>query len=131
MAFMLVRRESNTAPTIERVTIANDEVLANGVLVNLETGELDLAVTGDTALVGAVIGTYDNSADGLTALVVTDSDAIYAVDDANIRLKGATLDIASGALGVTTSSNADLIVVESSTASEPTLVTFNQTHYLT
>ena len=110
------------SPTIKDVVVADAEVLAKGVLVNLETGELDLAVTDDAALVGAVVEACDNTADGLSCKVIVNRNAVYAVDDANARLIGATLDIAAGALTVGASSNVDLIVVETSTATEETLV---------
>lgn len=119
-----------SAPKIEKITVADTVVLSKGEMVNLESGELTTAVTADTALVGVCVEDCDNTNDGLTCAVIVNEGAVYSVSDANIRLKGATLDIATGALGVTTSSNADLIVVEDSTASEPTLVTFNNTHYL-
>lgn len=121
---------SGTAPIIEKITVANDEVLSKGELVNLESGELDAGASGDTALVGVCLEDVDNADDGLTCAVIVNEDAVYSVVDNNARVKGATLDIASGGMGVTTSSNADLIVVEDSTATEPTLVTFNNTHYL-
>lgn len=123
-------KNGGTAPTIIQQTVADTVVLSKGEMVNLESGELTTAVTADTALFGVVIADCDNTDDGLSAWVITDEDAVYSVVDANARVAGATLDIATGALGVTTSSNADLIVVADSTATEPTLVTFNNTHYL-
>ena len=64
---------------------------------------------------------------------ITDADAVYAVDDANARLIGATLDItgATGAMTVTTSSNADVLVVADSSATEATLVRFTPTNHWT
>jgi hypothetical protein len=118
------------APTIREMVIADGEVLSKGELVNLESGELDAAATGDTALVGAVLADVDNTADGLTAKVIVDEDAVYAVVDANARLAGATLDIGAGGMTVAASSNADLIVVKTCTDAEPTLVAFNNTHFM-
>ena len=56
--------------------------------------------------------------------MICDEDAVYATSDANARVFGATLDIdgATGAQTVAASSNVDVVVVASSTASEPTLV---------
>jgi hypothetical protein len=123
-------QNGGNAPTIREMVIADGEVLSKGELVNLESGELDAAATGDTALVGAVLADVDNTADGLTAKVIVDEDAVYAVVDANARLAGATLDIGSGGLTVAASSNADLIVVKTCTDAEPTLVAFNNTHFM-
>lgn len=130
MAFTFAYSLSGTAPIIEKITVADTVVLSKGEMVNLESGELTTAVTADTALVGVALEAVDNTNDGEVCAVIVNEDAVYSVTDANARVKGATLDIATGALGVTTSSNADLIVVEDSSASEPTLVTFNNTHYL-
>ena len=118
-----------TAPTIQNIVVADAEVLSAGELVNLESGELDAAATADTALVGAMVQDVNNADDGLSGHVITDQDAVYSVEDNNARVIGATLDIAAGGMGVTTSSNADLIVVRTSTATERTLVMFNNTHY--
>jgi hypothetical protein len=130
MAFEFAYCLDGSTPIIEKITVADTVVLSEGEMVNLESGELTTAVTGDTALVGVAVEAVDNTDDGLSCAVITNEAAVYRVTDATERQKGATLDIATGALGVTTSSNADLIVVEYSTASEPTLVTFNNTHYL-
>lgn len=128
--FIFSHRLSGQAPTIQDVTIADTVVLSRGELCNLESGELTTAVTADTALVGATVEAVDNTADGLKCKVITDPDAVYSIVDANARLMGATLDIDTGALGVAASSNADLIVVKTCTADEPTLVTFAGSHYL-
>lgn len=130
MAFVFAYSLSGTAPIIERLVVKASAVLSKGELVNLESGEVDAAATGDTALVGIACEDCDNTADGLSVDVIVNEDAVYSVVDANARAKGALLDIGSGGLAVTTDSNHDLIVVEASSATQPTLVTFNQTHYL-
>lgn len=131
MAFIFAYKLSGGAPIVERLRVKASAVLSKGELTNLESGEIDAAATSDTALVGAALEDCDNTADGLFCDVIVDSDAVYSVVDANARVKGALLDIASGGLLVTTDSNHDLIVVEDSSATEPTLVTFNRNHYLT
>ena len=118
------------SPIVRDQTVANTVVLSKNEMVNLETGELTTAVTADTALYGIAAEDCDNTDDGLSCAVIINEDAVYSVEDNNARLAGATLDIATGALGVDGTSNADLIVVEDSTAIERTLVTFNNTHYL-
>ena len=117
-------RLSGGAPTIQTLTFKDTETLSKGDLVNLEGGEVDLAATNDSALVGAVLETKAGTDSTTTIMVITDQDAVYGVYDANARAIGATLDIAgtTGAMTVTTSSNADLIVVANSTAEEETLV---------
>lgn len=123
-----------TTPLVQDVVSA-DAALAVGDFVNLEAGatygEADLAVTTDAALMGAVIAPSnpDGSLASLTAgttkvRVITNPDAVYEVTDLNARKKGALLDIAgaTGAQGVAASSNNEFIVVEDSTATEPTKV---------
>lgn len=119
-----------SAPRYETQTIKDTVVLTTGEMVNLETGELDTAATADTALAGVMVEDKDNTADGLSGVYIANEGAVYLITDANARLTGATLDIAAGGRGVAASSNADLIVVKDSTASEDTLVTFHNTHYL-
>lgn len=111
-------------PTFQTLTIKDTETLTKGDLVNLETGEIDLAATNDTNLVGAVQETKAGTDSTTTYKVITDWDAVYGVYDANARAIGATLDIAgaTGAMTVAASSNVDLIVVANSTAQEETLV---------
>ncbi len=111
-------------PTIREFYFKDSETLTKGDLVNLESGEVDLAVTGDTALLGAVVETKTGTDSTTEIKVICDPDAVYAVYDANARLMGATLDITgtTGAMTVTTSSNTDVIVVANSAADEPTLV---------
>ena len=100
------------------------ETLTAGDMVTLESGEVDLAVAGDAAILGVVVETGSGTASVTKILCIVDSDAVYGVYDANARLMGATLDISgsTGAMTVTTTSHADLTVVAPSTASEETLV---------
>jgi hypothetical protein len=130
MAFVFAYSLTGTAPIIERIVVKNAAVLSKGEMCNLESGELDAGAAADTALVGAALEDVDNTADGLYCSVIVNEDAVYSVVDANARTKGDLLDLASGGLLVTSASSNTFIVVETSTASEPTLVTFNATHYL-
>lgn len=122
--FHFAYRESGGPATIKDLLFKDTETLTKGDLVNLETGEVDLAATNDTALLGAVLETISGTDSTTRIRVITDADAVYRVYDANARLVGATLDItgATGNMTVTTSSNADVIVVAESTADEHTLV---------
>lgn len=120
-------RISGGMPTIQDLLYKDTETLSKGDLVNLESGEIDLAATGDTNLLGVVLETQAGTDSTTRAKVIVDADAIYGVYDANARLKGATLDIsgATGAQTVAASSNKEFVVYAESTASEETLVVFN------
>lgn len=124
LGFRFRYRLCGAPPTIQTLTIKDDETLTKGDLVNLESGEIDLAATNDTGILGAVLETKAGTDSTTTYKVITDADAVYGVYDANARAIGATLDIAgtTGAMTVAASSNVDLIVVANSTASEETLV---------
>ena len=103
-----------------------------GDLVNVESGYLDPAVTTDTAMVGPVMETVSCTTLVTKVRVCVDPDVILEVYDANARVIGATLDI-SGAAGAQTvggTVNAEFVVYETSTATEPTLVIFNQAVHL-
>lgn len=126
--FKFAGRLSGGAPTIRRIKAKDTETLTNGDMVNLETGEADLAATSDANLVGVIVSSTGAAVDSTTDIdVIIDPDATYLVTDANARLLGATLDIAgaTGAQTVATSSNKEFVVLEPSGANEPTLVGFN------
>lgn len=135
MAFQFAYKLSGSAPTMITLPVKASAVISAGELVNIESGTADGAATTDAALCGIALHDADNtggSAGDISVRVIIDPDAVYAIEDANARLAGATLDIASGGLGVTTSSNADLVVVAPSSATERTLVKIVSTqHYLT
>lgn len=121
-------RISGGPETIQDLLFKDTETLTKGDMVNLETGEVDLAATGDTNLLGMVVEVSVSGTDSTTRIkVIVDDDAIYGVYDANARLKGATLDIAgaTGAQTVAASSNKEFVVYAESTASDETLVVFN------
>ena len=147
--FQYKHRLSGAAPTVRSFVVKTGvTALAIGDLVHIEGSAAarvaDLAATNDTAFAGAIVGP-DYKADGITpvdlaniatgerVLVVTDDDAVYAVTDANARDGGDTLDIAgtTGAMGVTTSSNVDVVVVADSASTQDTLVALSQAnHYI-
>ena len=114
-------------PTIQDLLFKDTETLTKGDLVNLETGEVDLAATADTNLLGVVLETIAGTDSTTRIRVIVDADAIYGVYDANARVKGATLDIAgtTGAQTIATSSNKEFVVYGDSAATEETLVVFN------
>lgn len=127
LGFRFKYREGGGEPTIMSLLCKDTETLSKGDIANLESGEIDLAATGDTALVGVILETKAGTDSTTEFLVIVDADAVYEVYDANARLVGATLDIAgaTGAQTVATSSNKEFVVVAPSSATQPTLVAFN------
>lgn len=120
-------RLSGGGYTIQDLTYKDTETLTAGDLVNLESGEIDLAATADTNLIGLVLETQAGTDSTTKAKVIIDPDLILGVDDPNARVKGATLDLtgSTGAQGVTTSSNKEFVVFAASGATEETLVVYN------
>lgn len=120
-------RECGAPPTIQEIPVA-DESFVKGDMVNLESGEVDLAASTNTALVGVVLETKSGMTTSTDTIhVIVDEDAVYGVYDASARVLGATLDISgtSGAQTVTTSSQKEFVVYAASAADEETLVRFN------
>ena len=143
---------SGGRPLILSYFFKDTETLTKGDMCNLESGEIDLAVTTDTAFIGAFQGaeipSEEKDSNGVltpgvvagtdsTTLgkVVANPDAVYSTPDSNARLAGATLDIsgATGAQGVAASNNTEFVVVERKRqSSDPTFVQIISTiHYLT
>lgn len=127
LGFRYRGRISGGHPTIQDLVYKDTETLSKGDLVNLETGQIDLAATGDTNLIGLVMETQAGTTAVTKAKVIVDPDIILGVYDANARVKGATLDIAgaTAAQTVATSSNKEFVVWMDSTASEETLLVIN------
>lgn len=131
--FKFMYRLSGDEPTRVQYYFKDTETLTKGDLVNLESGEVDLAATNDTGLLGIALET--KAGEDSTTLIecITDPDAVYAVYDANARSAGDLLDLAgtTGAMTVATDSSHDLRVVANSSAAEWTLVMINEgKHYL-
>lgn len=129
--FEFAYRLSGGAPTIQDLVFKDTETITKGDLVNLESGQIDLAATNDDGLVGVALETKAGTTAVTKLKVVTDPDAVYSVVDANARVIGATLDVsgATGAQTVATSSNKEFVCVSDSSATEPTLVLINQAHH--
>jgi uncharacterized protein YbcI len=117
-------RANSQPPTRRRLVFKNTEQLSRGDFVNYEDGQVDLAVMGDTALVGACQETIAGTAAETSIEVITDSDAVYGVDDAVARREGDGLDVtgATGAQGVASNGSAAFTVLRDSTRDEETLV---------
>lgn len=122
MAFEWAYSLDGSDPIIQEFVVKASAVISYGELCNLESGEADAGATNDTAFIGAAVEDVDNTVDGHTVRVIVNRYAVYKVADANAREAGDTLDIASGALTVASSSNVDLRVVKKSSATEPTYV---------
>lgn len=125
--FRFSYRLSGGAPTVQTFFTKDTETLTRGDIANLESGEIDLGATADTNLVGAIMQTAAGTDSTTEYQVITDDDAVYSVVDNNARVVGATLDLtgATGAQGLTTSSNKEFVVVAPSTATQETLVKIN------
>jgi uncharacterized Zn finger protein len=116
----------NAQPIIKKFKAKDSEQLTKGDVLNLESGEVDLAATNDSAFIGVSNQTVLATDSTTDVEVIVNHDAVWAVYDANARAVGANLDItgATGAMGVTTDSNSDVEVVWASGADEPTYVRF-------
>lgn len=127
LGFRFRGRKSGAQPTIQDLTFKDTETLTKGDLTNLESGEVDLLATADTAAVGMVQETIAGTDSTTKIKVIVDVDAIYGVYDANARLLGATLDVAGATANqtVAASSNKNFVVFAASAADEETLVIWN------
>lgn len=127
LGFRFRGRVSGAYPTIQDLIYKDTETLSAGDMANLESGEIDLAATGDTNLLGMIMETQAGTDSTTKAKVIVDPDAIYGVYDPVARVKGATLDIAgaTAAQTIATSSNKEFVVFMDSAADEETLVVFN------
>jgi uncharacterized protein YbcI len=129
--FEFRHRLSGEEPTIRSFVFKNTETLTRGDMLNLEDGAVDLGVLGDTQLIGACVETLAGEASETYIRMVTDADAVYAVQDAHERRKGDLLDLSglTGAQGVVTSAGSALAVVIDSPADEETLVRINVAYH--
>ena len=139
---------SGGRPLIGTFVMKDSETFTRGDMLNLESGEVDLLATGDTAAVGVFMGPENpnDATDGQPGIVAgTDSttvvkaivnpDAVYADgNDTSARLAGALLDVsgATGAQTIASASNNEFVVDERKRqSSDETRVQFTApTHYL-
>ena len=119
---------SGGRPLILTFLMKDSETFTRGDVMNIESGEVDLAATGDAALAGIFVGPEnpDDAVDGKPGTVsgtdsttivkvIVNPDAVYAdANDTSARLAGATLDISgsTGAQTMAASSNTEFVVVE-------------------
>ena len=139
---------SGGRPLILTFIMKDTETLTRGDMLNLESGEVDLAATADVALCGVFVGPENpnDATDGSPGKVsgtdsttvvkaIVNPDAVYAdANDTSARAAGATLDIsgATGAQTLASSSNTEFVVVERKRqSSDETRVQIASTsHYL-
>ncbi len=134
-------------PLILTFLMKDTETLKLGDLLNIESGEVDLAATSDASLAGRFMGPADpddakagqpgvvEGTDSTTLVRVTVApDAVYGVADNNARNAGATLDISgsTGAQTVAASSNTEFVVVERKrqNSDETRVMILPDSHYL-
>lgn len=131
MAFQFAFCISGSQPLYETFVIKDTVVVLEGMMMNVESSEVDLGAAADTALVGIAASDADNTDDGLSVRCIVNRDAVYSVTDANARTVDADLDLGSDGLTVTTDSSHTFKVFRTSTATEPTLVYINaDNHWL-
>jgi uncharacterized protein YbcI len=116
-------RRGGGDPTVRTLLFKNSEMLTRGDLLAVADDGVTLGATGDTMLVGAATETIDGRAGVTYIRVITDADAVYAVEDPQARAAGDRLVLtgATGAQGVGAGA-CDLVVEADSTAREHTLV---------
>src|SRR5688572_93223 len=127
LGFRFRGRKSRQDATVQELLCKDNELLTQGDMANLESGEIDLGAAGDTNFLGMIKETKTGVDSTTIFKVIVDEDAIYGVYDPVARLKGATLDIAgaTGAQTIATSSGKEFVVFADSAANEETLVCFN------
>jgi uncharacterized protein YbcI len=110
-------------PTIYSLQTTPPSTLHRGDMVNLRDGTIALGVTGDTSLLGAALDATPETGTRMIR-VITDGDAVYAVDDANARRAGDVVALtgATGVQGIGSGAETDLSIVADSTDLEETLV---------
>lgn len=128
LGFKFEYRLSGQPATTHNFLFKDTETLHKGDLLNVESGEVDLAATNDGGLLGIANETKAGTDSTTLIEAITDADAVYSVYDPNVRKMGDILDLAgaTGAMTLATDSNHDLRVVANSGADERTLVMINE-----
>lgn len=126
--FKWVYNLSGGRPLVQDLFMKDSETFTLGDMMNLESGEVDLAATGNTGILGVFAGPQDpddtkNGSPGVVegtdsttiVRVIVNPDAVYEdPDDTNSRNAGALLDLtgSTGAQALTGSNNTEFVVVE-------------------
>jgi uncharacterized protein YbcI len=116
-------RLSGGLPTVQSVLSSSTLPLISGDMLSFADGKVGLATSDHPALVGAAVDGEPGDP-AASVRVITDADAVYAISDRHLRLRGAGLDLqgASGDQGVSTGVSGALIVVLDTAAGAETLV---------
>ena len=117
--------------TVRTLLFRDTGRLTRGDMLRLDRDAAALAVTGDTALLGAALQTLDGEAGATPIQVIIDGDAIYGVDDPHARVAGDLL-VLTGATGaqVVAGGAGALRVERDSRRDEETLVAIAEgSHY--
>lgn len=150
MAFTLVYTLSGGRPLVLDFTVKDTETFHDGDFLNLETGEVDLAVTTDAALVGVLVSAKDPNSyvrtagatfgqiTGVTATTVVEAvaneDAVYTDGvTGTARAAGAALDIAgaTGAQVLAAAAGNEFRCIKGVTSGEnPLVIIYPGIHYL-
>jgi hypothetical protein len=131
MAFEWAYSLDGSDPIRQEFVVTAGAIISRGEMCTLTSNEANAGATNDATFIGIATEDVDNTVDGHTVHVIVNRFAVYKCVDANARLVGATLDLASGGQGVASSSNVDFLVVKSSSATEPTYVMIaNGEHWL-
>ena len=116
-------------PILQTFKFKDTETLTKGDLLNLESGEVDLAAQGDTAIIGIANETKSgtDSTTDIEVIVLNDT-SIFEKYDATARTIGGSLRLGtsttSGALDLASSTSGTEMfqIVASSTTAENTLL---------
>jgi uncharacterized protein YbcI len=111
--------------TVRSFPLGTAGSLAVGDMLSVADGAVQPGTADAAALLGVAVDSCRGDGERAAIVkVVTDGDAIYAVDDPHPRRTGETLQLAgsSGGHGVVAGPRAQLVVVANSAATEETLV---------
>ena len=125
-------RLNGQPPTIERFPFKSTQTISRGDMLSIDGGAVEPARAGASGLVGAALETLDGEARTTAIRAIVDADAVYAVRDPRIRLKGAVLDLTGDgvAQAVGAGPKGNFVVDVDSRADEVTYVFINgASHY--
>jgi uncharacterized protein YbcI len=127
--FQFRLRPGNKPPTVRSFALKSSGTLSLGDFVNYEDGRVDVAVAGDTALLGVCQESRTGAASDSSVRVIVDLDAIYGVHDAHARTQGESVGLtgSTGEQGVASNGHSDLVVMLDCTADEDTHVRIDGT----
>ena len=122
-------RLDHQPPTVAEVCCRGK--LVPGDLAYLRSGSVSAALPASRRLVGVAVDVEAAQAEGPTARVITNADAVYAIVDGDARVAGTSLAVTgeSGRQGVQPSDDGPLEVVVDCAEGELSLVRIKLDHY--